>query len=895
MMPRPFAAVLPLLFATLAAVLALPGFPALAQQGDATAPPAAAAPGGHQRQRANHLTGETSPYLLLHVHNPVDWHPWGPEAFAKAKAEGKPVFLSIGYSSCHWCHVMERESFSDEEIAAYLNEHFVAIKVDREERPDIDDIYMTALQVYYQAVGSPQGGGWPMSMFLTPEGKPMLGGTYFPPRDRQGRPGFLNVLKQVHSIWTDHHDEIVGHADIIAGEVRRIMQPAPGESIVPLDRSLVTAAVEALKNEYDPEYGGVDFDPQQPVGPKFPVPSRLMLLQSQIASAATQTKSISDATDPPLTVTSNKAAEDDAAESVTTLQMLDHTLEQMARGGIFDHLGGGFHRYSTDRRWLVPHFEKMLYDNAQLAEVYAQAYRRTNRKLYRDIAERTFEFVLRDLTDSEGGFYSALDAQTDGIEGKFYVWSPEQVVETLGEQDAELFKQVYGLTQPEFFEHGYVLHLSQPLETTAGQLDLPAEELRQRLAAAREKLLKVRNQRPALLKDDKILTSWNGLMIRALAVGGDALGREDLIAAARKGALFVLASLRDEEGRLLRTHREGESKLNAYLDDYAFLVDGLLALHKVTGETEWLNAARRLTDDQIAMFWDDEGHGFFFTPDHHEELLARTRNAYDSVIPSGNAVAVRNLVRLAQLTGEVSYRDRATQTLQVFAANLQERPTGLTFMALALDEYLTAFGDAPPAETVASRSDEGTPQVAQAGRPGPATRGNEEPLIVAGRTNPRDKEAKVAAKIYLSVDRLPPGGEAEVAILLEIQDGWHINTNPASDDFLIPTEITAKSEGKLELKDIRYPKGHPFRMAGFDDPITVYEGEVLFKGKIVAPRSAAGRTEKLDVEIGYQSCNDKTCLRPTQASVTLQIPVAPAGQAGKPINQRLFRKQPAQK
>jgi uncharacterized protein len=890
MMPRPCAALLPLILATLTAVLGFPDRGALAQPTDQSSKPAAGTDRAPQRQRANHLAGETSPYLLLHVHNPVDWYPWGPDAFAKAKAEGKPVFLSIGYSSCHWCHVMERESFSDEEIAKYLNEHFVAIKVDREERPDIDDIYMTALQVYYQAVGSPQGGGWPMSMFLTPEGKPMLGGTYFPPRDRQGRPGFLNVLKQVHSIWTDHHDEIVGHADIIAGEVRRIMQPSPGESDVTLDRSLVTAAVEALGNEYDPEFGGVDFDPQQPVGPKFPVPSRLMLLQSQIAPAATGTPS----QEQPQSVTVNKPT-DNAPAQLTPQQMLDHTLEQMARGGIFDHLGGGFHRYSTDRRWLVPHFEKMLYDNAQLAEVYAEAYRRTNRRLYRDIAERTFAFVLRELTDAEGGFYSALDAQTDGVEGQFYVWSPAQVQKVLGEEDAELFNQVYGLTKPEFFEHGYVLHLPQPLETTADELDLPAEELRQRLAAMREKLLKARNERPALLKDDKILTSWNGLMIRALAVGGDALGREDLIDAARKGALFVLANLRDEEGRLLRTHREGKSKLNAYLDDYAFLVDGLLALHRVTGEAEWLNAARRLTDDQLAMFWDEEGHGFYFTPDHHEELLARTRNAYDSVIPSGNAVAVRNLVRLAQLTGEVSYRNRATQTLQVFAKNLQERPTGLTFMALALDEYLSASGDVPPAETVASRSDEGTPQVAQAGRPGAAGPANEEPLIVAGRTNPRDKESKVAAKIYLSVDKLPPGGEAEVAILLEIQDGWHINTNPASDDFLIPTEITAESDGKLELTDVNYPKGHPFRMAGFDDPISVYEGQVVLKGRIKAPAAAAGKTEKLDVQIGYQSCNDKTCLRPTQASVTLQLPVAPAGQTGKPINQRLFRKQPSQK
>ena len=456
----------------------------------------------------NRLAKESSPYLLLHQHNPVDWYPWGPEALQAAKDQNKPIFLSIGYSSCFWCHVMERKVFENEKIAEYMNEHFICVKVDREERPDLDDIYMTSLQIYFQAIGSPQGGGWPLSMFLTPEGEPFAGGTYFPPEDMPGRPGFPSVCQTVVELWGQREAEIRRTAKLISNEVRRVMVPSPVDPSVPLTKTLVDKTVSSILDSYDPDFGGLDFNPQRPDGPKFPVPSRLRLLQSQAGH--------------PL--------------SEKSLAAVDDTLSRMAMGGIYDHLGGGFHRYSTDRKWLVPHFEKMLYDNAQLGEVYSEAYRRTNKQAYREVAEGIFDFVLREMTDLQGGFYSALDAETDGVEGAFYVWSPEEVQTLLPADDAQVFMKVYGLDQPEFFEHGYVLHLPKSLADTAVELQMPEAEVRAIVKLSRGKLLEARNKRPALLKDDKVLTSWNGLMIASFARGGQRLSRPGLHRSCGKGS-----------------------------------------------------------------------------------------------------------------------------------------------------------------------------------------------------------------------------------------------------------------------------------------------------------------------------------------------------------------------
>ncbi|MBX3438379.1 MAG: thioredoxin domain-containing protein [Planctomycetaceae bacterium] len=813
----------------------------------------------------NRLSRETSPYLLLHAHNPVDWYPWGPEAFEKARRENKPIFLSIGYSSCFWCHVMERESFSDEEIAKYMNEHFVNIKVDREERPDVDDIYMLALQVYQQAAGSAAGGGWPLSMFLTPDGKPIAGGTYFPPRPDRGMPGFLSVGEAIHNAWTTNQEQIAHAADVMAGEVRRASVPGVQLTVVPLDRSLIKSVVAATTEQFDPEYGGLDFDARRPESPKFPVPTRIALLQSQLGKVG-----------------------DDAA----IVSMLDSTLDHMLRGGIRDHLGGGFHRYSTDREWLVPHFEKMLYDNAQLAEVYCAAYERTGRPEYRDVAEETFAFVLRDLTGPDGGFYSALDAETDGVEGQHYVWTKDEVIRLLGEDDAELFASVYGLDEPEHFEHGYVLHLPRSPADAAAAHKIAEEELRERLSGMREKLLTARQQRPELLVDDKVLTSWNGLMIRALAQGGKTLHRPALIAAAERAARLILTELRDDEGRLLRTRRQEVSKLNAYLDDYAFFVDGLLALHRVTGQEEWLQAAQQLTDDQMDLFWDPQGKGFYFTSNHHEELLARTKNAYDSVLPSGNSVSVRNLVRLAHLSGDPKYREKAREALTAFASPLQNHPGSLTYMAIALEDYLAQAGesDSKPANgTDAEVADSaGSPESTTVEAAKFPVESADQPLVLAARTDPRQADAVVSAKAYLSVDKLPPGGRAEVAVVLSIKEGWHINANPARPEGQIATEMQLKSAQRTTLSRVAYPRGHDFRMAAINEPLSVYEGDIVLKGVLEAPRSAAGQGEELQLSVRYQACDDRRCLRPTDAVLTFKVPVAANPADVKAINRPLF-------
>ncbi len=823
--------------------------------GDVSAQPGAeSAPTEVADRPANALAHETSPYLLLHAHNPVDWRPWSPAAFELAKRDNKPIFLSIGYSSCHWCHVMEREVFENEEIAEYVNEHFVSIKVDREERPDVDDIYMLALQVYFQAVGSSQTGGWPLSMFLTPEGKPFAGGTYFPPEDRDGRPGFLTVAKQVQELWATRQADLEGNADFLAREVQRLSRPSLSLKTVEVDANLVRGAVDALQSAYDSEHGGFDFDSEAPNGPKFPTPSRLMLIQAQI----------------------------DAHSDASLAGQLDHTLQRMAAGGIRDHLGGGFHRYSVDRQWRVPHFEKMLYDNAQLAEVYSEAYLRTNRRTYRQVAEETFDFILRDLTDPQGGFYSALDAETEGIEGKYYVWSAVEVNTILGADDARVFGAAYGLSEPEYFEHGYVLQLPRSLDEIADELDVPLSDLEPQLEAARAALLETRRQRPALLRDDKVLTGWNGLTIRALADGGQILQRPDYLAAAERAALFILAEMRDQQGRLQHTWRGGEARLAAYSDDYAYFVSGLLALHRVTGNEEWLNAARRLTDEQLELFWDDRGHGFFYTPDDHEPLLARVKEAYDAVVPSANSVSVENLIRIAQLTGEESYRRRALQTIRVFAPRLSESPASLSYLALSVDEYLDAFGPVTtePADAVATAP----------ANSAPADDADEE-LVPAAEAN-ADQAArhdKVAAKAYLSVDRLPAGGMCRVAVVISVTDGWHINANPANPDYLIPTELTAASRHKSKLTGVEYPDGMQFKLQGEEQPLVVYEEKVVLYGTIEAPADAAGQTEKLELTIRYQACNDMTCLRPAKLVLTGEIPVAAADEKPREINRALFK------
>jgi len=622
-------------------------------------------------KHTNRLADETSPYLLLHAHNPVDWYPWGEAAFAEAKEENKPIFLSVGYSSCYWCHVMERESFMDEEIAAYLNEHFVCVKVDREERPDVDEIYMTAVQLLRQR------GGWPLSVFLTPEGKPFFGGTYWPAREgeRGSSVGFLDIIKMVHQAWAEKQELIKKDADNLAAAVRESLRGRKASEEIELDHAMITGVWQDLQDDYDPKWGGFGYSASNPDVPKFPEPSNLLFLIDRV-----QRKDV------------------DNWEHAR--EMLTHTLDKMAQGAIYDHLGGGFHRYSTDRYWHIPHFEKMLYDNGQLATVYAEAYKLTGNEEYRYVVNGILEFVQREMTHDGGAFYAALDAETDEEEGKFYRWTKEELDECLSPTDRKWFGEIYNLNgEPNFEEKYYVPLLTKPLSDHAAERDMKLDELIAKLKPTRERLFAVRQTRKRPLTDTKILTSWNGLMIRGFADAGRLLEDDEQLQHAKTAAEFVLANLRTNDGRLLRTHTAGEAKLNAYLDDYAFLADGLIALHRATGDKQWLTAAQQLTDKQIELFWDNDAGGFFFTSDDHEALIARAKDPVDTVMPSGNSVSAGNLLYLAEkLEGEEAkaYREKARQTMLAAGVYLRASPGAVPRMAVHLAEYLERVENEPP-------------------------------------------------------------------------------------------------------------------------------------------------------------------------------------------------------
>lgn len=619
---------------------------------------------------ANRLAKETSPYLRQHGHNPVDWFPWGKEALEKAKREKKVIFLSIGYSSCHWCHVMERESFEDAEIAKYLNEHFVCIKVDREERPDIDAIYMAALQVYNQLAGTGRGGGWPLSMFLTPEAEPFVGGTYFPARDgdREGVTGFYQLAQKVQDFWSKEPDRIRGDAQTVVKFTKTELEKRRASVTVPLDDSLPAATLAGLAEEFDPKYGGFRYTPDGR-RPKFPEPSNLFFLTDRARRTG-----------------------DEKAQS-----MLVQTLEKMALGGIHDHLGGGFHRYSVDRYWRIPHFEKMLYDNGQLASIYSLACEDAagmakqpqpeiaQRELFRQVATQLCDFVLRELTDPSGGFYTALDADSEGEEGKFYRWDKQEIVKALTADEFALFGNAYGLDRsPNFEEHYYALQHVRPLREIAADGALSVPQLEAKLAPLRTKLLVIRDKRQRPLTDTKILTAENGLMIGGLADAGRVFKEPRYVSAAKTAADFVLNQLCTEDGRLLRSYAGGEGRLNAYLNDYAFLVSGLIRLYQATNEPRWLEAADKLTAKQIELFHDSAGGGFFFTSSDHESLLARAKELVDGAQPSGNSVSAHNLIYLAKAKARPEYLPLAEKTIATTLPILQSNPTAAPLLVTAI-------------------------------------------------------------------------------------------------------------------------------------------------------------------------------------------------------------------
>ncbi|HET6387176.1 MAG TPA: thioredoxin domain-containing protein [Armatimonadota bacterium] len=596
-------------------------------------------------ERTNRLIHETSPYLLQHAHNPVDWYSWNDEALTRAKEENRPILLSIGYSACHWCHVMEHESFENDEIAAIMNERFVCIKVDREERPDLDHIYQTVCQFF---TGT---GGWPLTMFLTPDLKPFWGGTYFPPEDRYGRAGFRRILEAISNHYHSEKDKVQLVSRQIAEALADVNEPETGSSIP--DGGILAAAAEALARAFDAQNGG--FGSQ----PKFPNTMSLEIFLRYWRESGDE----------------------------EYLRMALLTLRKMAEGGIYDHLGGGFHRYSTDAEWLVPHFEKMLYDNALFARLYAQAFQATGDPLLERTVRETLDYVLREMTSPEGGFYSTQDADSEGEEGKFFVWTPDEVREVLDEREAVLFCQQYGVTPDGNFEHRTsILRLNQSPARIAADYGIPKEEVDQISARSRAKLFQARETRAKPSRDDKILTAWNGLMIGAMAMAARVLEEPRYKDAAARAAHFVLSQMRSD-GRLRRSFRLAAASGVGYLDDYAFFAGGLLELYETTGEIEWLNEAGLLTDTMITLFRDDASGDFFMTPPDSEGLIVRPRQGSDQSVPSGVSVAAMDLVKLASLQNRPELREMATRIFASHAEDMRRNPHGASNLISALDFY----------------------------------------------------------------------------------------------------------------------------------------------------------------------------------------------------------------
>ena len=598
-----------------------------------------------EHKHTNRLIGETSPYLLQHAHNPVDWYPWGDEAFQKAKSENKPILLSIGYSACHWCHVMEHESFENEKIAGLMNELFLNIKVDREERPDLDEIYMSAVQMLTGR------GGWPMTTFLTPEGKPFYGGTYFPPEDRGGMVGFPRILKGVAQAFRERSDDVAKSAAQIIGNLQR-MSESP-EATQQFSKDIVVRSAEQLGQAYDAENGGLG------KAPKFPNAG----VYEVFLRAHHQSK------------------------NERFLVMLVHTLEKMANGGIYDHLGGGFHRYSVDAKWLVPHFEKMLYDNAQLLRSYAHAYAVTKIPLFKQVVEETMGYLLREMKHGEGGFYSTQDADSEGVEGKFFIWSEREVNEILGAEDAAVFCRMYDVTEQGNFEGENILHPILTVEQASKYFGRPEQAIKSLVTEAKAKLFRAREKRIKPFRDEKIITAWNGLMLSGLAAAIRLDAKPEYLEAGNQIIdFFADKMMRDDF--LLHTYKDGQAKLLGFLDDYAFFAMGLVDFYEASFERSALDYALQLTDVMVKEFWDSDGGGFFYTGTSHEELISRSKPFFDASVPSGNSLAAQLLLRLHALTGDERYRTHGEKVLQHFYSAMERQPYGLAHMVCAVDFYL---------------------------------------------------------------------------------------------------------------------------------------------------------------------------------------------------------------
>ena len=763
-------------------------------------------------EHTNRLARASSPYLLLHQHNPVDWYEWGDEALERARREDRPIFLSVGYSTCYWCHVMERESFSNERIAALMNESFVNIKLDREERPELDEIYMTATQVLTGR------GGWPNSVFLTPGLEPFFAGTYFPPTDRPGLPGFPAVLRSMKEAWRDRRGDIETQAESVVSAVRQHLggqitreTSAPGPpGPEPARRSL-----QELGRTFDPQWGGFGS------APKFPTPSNLFLLLE--FGAAGQV---------------GRRADDEL--NARAAEMLGETLDQMARGGIYDQLGGGFHRYATDREWKIPHFEKMLYDNGLLLEVYARHFGLTADPQSARVLRQTADFLSRELTSDEGAFWSALDAETGGAEGAFHVWTRQELRRTLGEEDFGFLAPLYGFDGKPFFEgEHYVLHLPERLDRQAKRRRTSESELTAELEPLRRRLFEARAERPHPLTDDKILVDWNGTVIAGLALAGSVLGDESMIDRAVAAADFILERLRSRGGRLLHAWRRGAGEIEAFLGDYVFLVRGLLALGRATGEEKWRDVAAEMTREQIERLADEEGG--FYASESRADVLVRSKDLFDGAMPAANSIAVLNLLELAAGDEQGPWADLADRALRAAGPVVERVPAGARTMALAALRWSVAGSALPSADVSGANAVTGDPGL--------------------GRHDLED-EARGRVQISARAGAADDQGRRPLRVTIEIEPGWHVYAgyqNEETPGWLEPTGLVGEN---AELDSLAFPVGEELPAAPGREPVLIYEGRVEITGRVRDLGDSPHR-----VRVRYQACDETRCLAPVERVV----------------------------
>ena len=758
-------------------------------------------------ERTNRLAGESSPYLLLHARNPVDWYPWGPEALEKARVEDKPIFLSVGYSTCFWCHVMERESFSDPSIAALMNDEFVNIKVDREERLDLDEIYMLATQVL---AGQ---GGWPNSVFLTPELKPFFAGTYFPPLDAHGRPGFPTVLKSMMHAWKDRRADVETQGEELAAAIRsHLAEIEPFRGELP-GAEVAGVALSSLRQRFDGTWGGFGD------APKFPTPSNLLLLLAF------------------------------ADGNVEAGMMLTATLDAMARGGIFDQLAGGFHRYATDREWKVPHFEKMLYDNGLLLEVYAREHARSGSAEAARVARATADFLAAEMTAPEGALWSAIDAETGGREGAYYVWTRDELDLALGRDDAAFLAPLFGFHGEPFFEEArYVLHLPRPLDVQARERRTTREALLAEIEPLRAKLLAARFRRRRPATDDKILADWNGIAIAGLAVAGRALAESSYLDRARRAAEFVLGTLRAQDGTLLHAWRAGRGRIVAGLTDYAFLIRGLLRLHEATDEKRWLDEAARLAEEQEIRLASPKGG--YFNAAEAPDLLVRGKEIFDGALPGANGIVARNLLDLHEATGDRRWIERAEKTLRAFAPLVAQHPEGAKTMSLAFLEYSarTRSDAAAGGEGSLRSAREDELPSSRSNRAGGGSAGAAETVRIGEGVAALEAEAAAVVAISLSIDAAEKDAAnwRPLSLKLSIRSGWHLDAASLLFEAI-----------DCEIQGIAYP---PPTATSAPQSVLARQsllGEIEITARAKARRDGGPNPR---FRLTYQACDDSRCL-----------------------------------